>query len=60
MAKDRRCCECRAGEHDDYDDDVVLAVVQCPESGHLVRRGFLCGEHRAAYRDDGYRVKESR
>jgi len=52
-----RCFECRAGDHDDYDDDVRVATVRDPEGGRP-RRVSLCGEHRAAMRDDGYEVSE--
>ena len=51
-----RCFECREGEHDDMDDDIRLVLVRDPETNHIYRRGYLCGEHRGQFRDDGYTV----
>jgi hypothetical protein len=50
------CCECRAGEHDNYDEDVRLAVVRDPDSNRFKVRGYLCSDHRTMFRDDGYIV----
>jgi hypothetical protein len=54
----RRCAECRDGDHENYDDDVRLTTVRDPDSGRIALRAYLCGEHRAARRDDGYGVIE--
>jgi hypothetical protein len=51
-----QCYECRNGEHEDYDDDVVMCVITAP--GTRPRRGRLCSEHRCMLRDDGYTIKE--
>ena len=50
----RRCCECRNGEHENLDDDVRMTIVKDPDTGHIVKRGYICGEHREAYECDGY------
>lgn len=50
----RRCCDCRDGEHENYDDDLVLTTIKDPDTGKLVKRGYLCGSHRQIYDDDGY------
>jgi hypothetical protein len=54
----KRCNDCREGEHENYDNNVCLTVVRCPETGKVYKRAYLCEEHRVAYRDDGYRVEE--
>ena len=56
MEKAKTCCDCRDGEHENYDDDVRLTVVRDPDTGKLVKSAYLCGEHRSAYADDGYDV----
>lgn len=56
-AKPRRCCECWAGEHPNYDDDVRFSDVRDRDSGQLRVRGYLCEEHRRMFIDDGYVVK---
>ena len=50
----KHCCDCRAGEHDNYDDDVALTTVREPDTGRLVKRAYLCGHHYTMYADDGY------
>ena len=50
----KQCCECRAGEHDNYDNDVQFVVVRDPDIKGFTLRGYLCGEHRTAFEDDGY------
>lgn len=53
-----RCCECRKGEHDDYDDDIKFIVVVDPDRpNRFVCRGNVCGEHREAFESDGYTVR---
>jgi hypothetical protein len=58
--KPRRCADCRDGEHDNYDDDVRLVVVRNPDTNRLVKRAYMCKEHRTMYGDevsgDGYDV----
>lgn len=56
-AKVRQCCQCRDGEHDNYDDDVVLVEARDPDDGKLRCRGYVCGEHRQMFDDDGYKIK---
>jgi len=58
MAK--QCCECRSGEHDNYDEDVQAAVVIDPDTRKIVKRGNLCGEHRVMFQFDGYTVTEQK
>jgi hypothetical protein len=53
-----QCCECRSGEHSNYDNDVRLTIVKYPDTNELYKRGYICGEHRAMFRGDGYIVKE--
>ena len=50
------CLECFNGEHDNYDEDIILASVINPDDGKYWGRGYLCLEHRQALKDDGYRV----
>ena len=51
------CCDCRDGEHSNYDDDVHLSLVRDPETNALTRRGYLCERHREMYAEDGYDVR---
>ena len=51
-----KCCECRAGEHEDYDEIVGLCVVKDPENGKVVQRGYLCAGHVEIRTQDGYDV----
>ena len=53
----RECCDCHSGEHDNYDNDVILVVVRDPDTGYIQKRGFLCNHHREMYLTDGYTVK---
>lgn len=52
-----RCCDCRNGEHENYDNNVKLVVVRDPETGHIIKRGNLCATHREMYETDGYKVR---
>lgn len=52
----RHCCDCRDGEHDNYDDRVELVIVRNLGTGVLIKRGYLCGDHQTMYLDDGYSV----
>lgn len=54
MAK--QCADCRDGEHDNYDDDVMLVYVKDPETGKMRKRSYMCESHRQMYSDDGYEV----
>jgi len=56
--KKMRCADCRNGDHPDYDDDVRLVYMRDPETKKIVKRAYLCKEHRDMYLDDGYEVKE--
>jgi hypothetical protein len=51
----KHCADCRAGEHDNYDDNVRLVIVRDPDNGQM-KRAYLCESHRVMYRDDGYAV----
>ena len=53
----RRCSACRDSEHSNYDDDVLFATIRDPETGRIIKRAYLCDEHRVAYADDGYAVE---
>ncbi len=55
--KQKRCADCRDGEHDNYDDNVVLAVVRDPESRKIVKRAYMCKTHQEVYEDDGYLIQ---
>jgi hypothetical protein len=50
-----KCCECRQGEHPDYDDNIAFCDVR-ETDGRLVLRGHLCGEHQQAFADDGCKI----
>jgi hypothetical protein len=50
----KQCADCRDGEHDNLTDDVELVVVRDPDTKKLVKRSYMCGDHQAAYLDDGY------
>lgn len=52
-----QCCDCRDGEHENYDEKLELCYVKNPETGKMVKRGWLCQEHREMYRSDGYIVE---
>lgn len=55
-----RCCECRAGQHEDYDDEIELCVVIDPDTKKIYRRGYLCEGHRNMFLEDGYTVTEKK
>ena len=57
LTKQRQCCECRKGEHDNYDDDVELCIVRDPDTKKIVLRGYICRGHDMMFREDGYIVK---
>ena len=57
MKKTKVCADCRDGEHDNIDDNVMLVFVRDPDTKKMVRRCYMCGEHRLMYRMDGYEVK---
>jgi hypothetical protein len=48
------CCECRNGDHENYDDDVRRTLVREPDHLKVVLNAYLCGEHRTAAADDGF------
>ena len=52
----KNCADCRDGEHDDYTEDIQLTVVRDPDTNRLIKRAYLCKEHRAMYLDDGYDI----
>jgi hypothetical protein len=56
MSRAKECADCRDGEHDNIDDRLALVVVRDPDSNRLVKRSWMCGEHRSVYLDDGYDV----
>jgi hypothetical protein len=52
-----RCADCRDGEHENYDDNVLLVTVRDPDKpGPWLKRANLCESHRVMYSDDGYEV----
>lgn len=50
------CADCRDAERE-TDGAVSLCVVYDPETGRMVKRAYLCAEHRAMYDGDGYEIK---
>lgn len=50
------CCECRDGEHENYDDDVKLVTVRS-EDGKLRLRGYICASHWGMLAEDGYVIR---
>ena len=56
----KQCFECRNGEHDNLDDDVRMTTILDPDTGRLVGRGYLCGEHTVAKLDDGFNIRRVR
>ena len=54
----RRCFECKAGEHENYDDDIVLTIIKDPINKKIFKKGYMCHEHRMMYLDDGFIVIE--
>ena len=51
-SKPKWCCECRAGEHENIDDDTVLYIVR--QDGKMVFRGYLCSSHVHCRLEDGF------
>ena len=51
------CCDCRDGEHENIDDDVQLVIIRDPETNKMLKRGYVCREHRRMYDLDGYEIK---
>lgn len=54
----KQCADCRAGEHDNYTDDVTLVIVRDPDN-RFVKRAYLCSDHVSMYLDDGYGVYDA-
>jgi len=54
---EKRCADCRDGCHANYDKDIKLVTVRDPETNKMVKRAYLCNEHRNMYEMDGYIVK---
>ena len=54
--KERQCCECRDGEHENLAEKVALFLVRDPDTKKIVRRGYLCEEHVTTNLEDGYEV----
>lgn len=54
----KHCADCRAGEHDNYDDDVKLVVLRDPDTNRIVKRSYMCTNHRRMYDYDGYEIHE--
>ena len=48
------CLECKEGEHDNYDDNIIKVKVIDPETGKVYRKGLMCLEHRELYLSDGF------
>jgi hypothetical protein len=52
----RQCADCRNGEHENYDDNIVLTIVRDPDTKKIIRRAYMCSQHRILWNDDGYEV----
>ena len=52
------CTDCRIGEHANYDDDLQLVYVREIDTKHIIKRAWLCRDHRTMYEQDGYEVKK--
>lgn len=51
----KQCLDCLDGEHENYDDDVVLVTVRDPDNPvRSLKRSYMCGDHRTMYLEDGY------
>lgn len=53
-----RCDDCRKGEHDNYDDNILLVIIRESGSNRFVKRAYICGEHYTMYLEDGYEITE--
>jgi hypothetical protein len=54
---EKRCADCRDGEHENYDDYVRFVVVRDPDSKRgFFKRAYMCSQHRYMYESDGYKV----
>jgi len=56
MRKQKRCADCRDGEHDNIDENVHFVKVFDPDLKKTVKRAYLCQAHRIMFRYDGYEV----
>jgi hypothetical protein len=54
----KTCHDCHDGEHENYDNDVVLVSVINPDTMITFKRSLMCYEHRSAYCYDGYILKD--
>ena len=52
-----RCFECRAGEHEDIDDEIEMCKIINPDTGKMFKRGYLCSAHQDIFISDGYILK---
>lgn len=59
MLKEKQCADCRNGEHENYTNDVFLVYVRDPDTKKIIKRAYLCGEHRMMYLDDGYEILDN-
>ena len=50
-----QCYECRAGEHEDEDNDIKMVMLY--DDGVLLRKCKMCKTHREIFEEDGYTVK---
>ncbi len=55
--KKKQCADCRDGEHENYDDNVVLVYVRDPETHKIRKRAYICKAHQEMYADDGYMIQ---
>jgi len=55
---EKRCADCRDGDHANYDQGVRLVVVKDPDTGKLLKRAYMCHEHRDMYEADGWTLIE--
>ena len=50
------CRDCANGGHNNYDEDVKLVYVRDPDTKRMIRRCYMCSDHRLMYEQDGYDV----
>jgi hypothetical protein len=54
----RWCCECRAGDHDNYSDGTFLYLIRDPETKQIYRRGYICTHHIEMFNADGFLISK--
>ncbi len=51
--KEKRCCDCRDGEHENLTENVRLYTVRNKSTKKLVKRGYFCEDHVHCILSDG-------